>query len=338
MKLNIVLCTCLIWLGMAIQNINAQSCCAGGGASCCSVGGGGSSSILPELEKHIIGLNYSYSSYNTTTYPGMNMTGMNMGNGEMVMNGPGVATKGTMNTLQLYGRFILPKRFQISVSVPVSFLKEASSAETDRSAGLGDISAMAFYSVFNQEKFFGKKSKHQLRFGLGVKAPTGRFSMNTDGLFTTDLQLGTGSVDFLFNVNYTYRYRKFGLSISPMYKKNMANKNGYRFGDNVAGGLNLFYVFKVAGGVTITPKVGAAYSHMLYNVYDKVLLTGTGGDVLRARAGVDIYYKNLAFSTSIAPVLLSINNWEGEPVPILSYEAGLYYSFNQFSKHKSKTK
>ena len=74
MKLNLVLCTCLLWLCTA--NINAQSCCAGGGSSCCCVAGGGSSSILPELEKHVIGLNYSYSSYNTTTYPGMNMSAM----------------------------------------------------------------------------------------------------------------------------------------------------------------------------------------------------------------------------------------------------------------------
>ena len=335
MKLNLVLCTCLLWLCTA--NINAQSCCAGGGSSCCCVAGGGSSSILPELEKHVIGLNYSYSSYNTTTYPGMNMSAMSMGTGEMVMNGPGVTTKGTMNTIQLYVRFILPKRFQIAVSLPVSFLKEASSAQTDRSSGLGDASVMAFCSIFAQDKFFGKKSKHQMRIGVGVKAPTGKFSMTPDGLFTTDLQLGTGSVDFIFNLNYTYRYRKFGVSVSPMYKKNLTNKDDYRFGDNVAGAVNLFYVFRVKDA-TITPKAGAIYSHTFYNVYQHTLLTGTGGDVLRLRAGVDIYYKNLAFSTSVAPVLMTINNWEGEPVPVLSYEAGLYYSFNQFKTKKNNSK
>ena len=122
-----------------------------------------------------------------------------------------------------------------------------------------------------------------------------------------------------------------------MYKQNLTNKDDYRFGDNVAGAVNLFYVFRVKD-VTITPKAGAIYSHTFYNVYQHTLLTGTGGDVLRLRAGVDIYYKNLAFSTSVAPVLMTINNWEGEPVPVLSYEAGLYYSFNQFKTKKNNSK
>lgn len=335
MKLRSVLCTCLIWLCTA--NINAQSCCASG-SSCCTLGGGGSSSILPELDRHIIGLNYSYSSYNTTTYPGMNMSAMNMGNGDMAMMGPGVATKGTVNTLQLYGRFNLPKRFQIAVSLPVHFLREQSSESTNRSAGLGDASVIAFYSLFGPDRFFGKKNKHQLRFGAGVKAPTGRFSMNPDGLFTTDLQLGTGSVDFLFTLTYTYRHRNFGISLSPIYKKNLTNHDGYRYGDNVGSTLNLFYVCKVPMGITITPRIGTSFSHAFYNVYSKQELTGTGGDVLRAVAGIDIYYKNFAFSSSVSPVLMTINNWQGESVPILSYEAGIYYSFNQFKKIKNPIK
>lgn len=322
MKFNIVLCTCLLWLCMTNTNIKAQSCCAGGGSSSCT--SGGDCSILPELDKHIIGLNYSYSLYNTTTYPGMNM---NMSGGDMALMGPGVATKGTMNTIQLFGRFNLPKRFQVSVSLPVHFLREASSVQTDRSAGLGDASAMLYYSVFNPLKFADKKSKHQLRFGVGIKAPTGRFSMTSDGTFTSDLQLGTGSVDFIFNFRYTYRYRKFGVCVSPLYKKNLSNKYGYQFGDNAGGILNAFYVLNLPKGITVTPKVGTTYDHIFYNIYNKELLAGTGGDVLRGIVGVDIYYKRFALSTSIAPVLLSISNWQGEPIPILSFETGLYYNF-----------
>jgi hypothetical protein len=320
MRSILALCTCLLWLCTA--NIQAQSCCAGGAGSCCTPGGGGCS-ILPELDKHIIGLNYSYSLYNTSTYPGMTM----MNGMDMAMMGAGTPTKGTMNTIQLFGRFNLPKRFQLSVSLPVSFLREQSSAETDRSAGLGDASAMLFYSVFSRKMFANKKSKHQLRIGAGVKAPTGKFSMNSDGLFTTDLQLGTGSVDFLFNLNYTYTFRRFGFTASANYKKNLDNKYHYQFGDVTGGSLNAFYALNLPKGFTVTPKAGATYSHMLYNVYDKEQLLGTGGDVLRATAGLDIYYKHFVLSTSVAPVLFSLTNWTGEPIPVLSFATGFYYSF-----------
>ena len=316
-----MLCTCLIWLCSA--NIHAQSCCSGGGSSCCSPAGGGSCSILPELDKHIVGINYSYSLYNTTTYPGMTMSpGM-----DMAMTGPGTPTKGTMNTLQVFGRFNLPKRFQVSVSLPVHFLREQSSAQTDRSAGIGDVSAMLIYSIFSPTKFMTKKHKHQIRIGAGVKAPTGKFSMTSDGLFTTDLQLGTGSVDFLFNLNYIYRYKNFGLIVTSLYKKNLMNKYRYEFGDNLGEGLSGFYVIKLPAKVTLTPKVGASYLHMFYNQYEGDKLTGTGGDVLRATCGLDVYYKQFAFTTSVAPVLLTVSNWVGEPVPVVSYEAGFFYSF-----------
>jgi hypothetical protein len=252
----------------------------------------------------------------------MNMNGM-----DMTMMGPGVPTKGSVNSLELFGRFNLPKRFQIAVSVPVTFLREQSDQSTDRSAGLGDVSVMAIYSIFNPKKFENKKSKHQIRVAMGVKAPTGKFSMTTDGLFTTDLQLGTGSVDFLFNAIYTYRYRAFGINVSSSYKKNLTNKDHYQFGDNMIEGLNAFYVVKLPKGFTVTPKVGTTYDHMFYNVYNKELLTGTGGDVLKAVAGIDIYYRHFALSTSIAPVLLSVANWVGEPVPLWSFETGIYYNF-----------
>jgi hypothetical protein len=246
---------------------------------------------------------------------------------DMATMGPGVPTRGTMNTLQVFGRFNLPKRFQIAVSLPVHFLREQSSESTEHSVGLGDASVTAMYSFFDPMKFAKKKNKHQLRIGVGVKAPTGKFSMTSDGLFTTDLQMGTGSVDFLFNVNYIWRIQQFGINVSSSYKKNLANKYHYRFGDNFGEGLNAFYAVKLPKGFTFTPKVGATYNHMFYNVYDKEQLTGTGGEVLRATAGFDLYYKRFALSTSVAPVLMSISHWSGEPVPVLSYEAGFFYSF-----------
>jgi hypothetical protein len=318
MKSKFMLCICFVWLCMA--NSNAQSCCAGG--SCCCTAGGGNS-ILPDLDKHIVGINYSYSQYNTTTTPNVNMI---MNGAEMVMPGPTVATRGTVNTIQAYGRFNLPKRFQISVSVPVHFLQEASSEATDRSAGLGDVSVMGFYSIFDPKKSASKKSRHQIRVGLGVKTPTGKFSM-ADGVFTSDLVLGTGSVDFIFNINYIYRFGKFGVSVSPMYKKNLANKDDYRFGDIAGSDLNGFYVVTLPKGFTITPKVGAKYNYMFHNVYDKEVQGMTGSNVLRANAGMDIYYHHFVLSASVAPVVFCANNSSMEPIPVLSFETGLYYSF-----------
>jgi hypothetical protein len=304
-------------------NIYSQACC------CSSTGG--SYNILPDIDKHVVGMRYTYSSYNSTTYAMMNM---NMNGMDMTMMGAGVPTNENMSTLDLFGRFALPKRFFISVFAPVHILDEKSTSGNQRTAGLGDLSVLLQYAVIDNHKCNGKISKHQLRLGAGVKTPTGKFSMTPDGMFTTDLQLGTGSFDFIFNAIYTYRYKQFGFNLLASYKKNLENAEGFRFGDKVKGGLEAFYIFNVSNGLQIMPKAGVSCDHSFFNIDQKQVLTYTGGENIIGSLGFDIYYKNIAFTTSVSPVLLSITNWAGEPYQRYSVETGLYYSFSNIIKHK----
>ncbi|MDB5282718.1 MAG: hypothetical protein JWO06_1793 [Bacteroidota bacterium] len=293
--------------------------------ACCCSSAGGSYSILPNLDKHVVGIRYSYADYNTTIYPAMNMT---MANGDLMsMSGTGKAALERMNTLDVFGRFSLPKRFHISVFLPVHILSEKSESGVQRSAGIGDLSLLLQYSVFDPAKCNGEKSKHQLKLGAGVKAPTGKFEMTPDGMFNTDLQMGTGSVDFLFNATYTYRYEKFGFNIFSAYKKDLVNKQQFRFGDKLREGVNAFYVLRPVKDITLTPTAGLNYDHAFFNFYQKQKLTYTGGDYISASAGLDIYYKQFALSTSVSPMLMSWLNWSGEPIQRLTFEAGFYYSF-----------
>ena len=293
--------------------------------ACCCNSSGSNYSILPNLDKHVVGVRYSYASYDATVYPS---TSMVMSNGEqMNMTGSGKPAVERMNTLEVFGRFKLPYRFQLSVFLPVHVLSQSSEGSFERSAGLGDASALLQYSVFNPAKCTGKPVKHQLKFGFGVKTPTGQFKMDANGMTTTDLQMGTGSVDFLINAVYTLTYKKFGFNVLSSYRKDLANKQQFRFGDKLREGLNAFYNVKPIKGVTILPNAGINYDHVFYNVYQKKVLSYTGGDYVSASAGLDIYYKHFALSTSISPMLMSVLNWEGEPIQRFTFETGLYYNF-----------
>ena len=118
-------------------------------------------------------MRYSYASFNSTTFP---ITTMNMGGTDMTMQGPGVPTGENMHTFDAFARFALPRRFYISAFIPVHVLQEQSSAGHSLTTGLGDISVLVQYAVFNDRKCTGKIMKHQLRLGAGiVKAPTGQF-------------------------------------------------------------------------------------------------------------------------------------------------------------------
>ena len=301
----------------SIAGLNAQACCCNSGSS--------NYSVLPNIDNHIVGVRYSYSSFDATVYPVMNMV---MSGEQMSMMGPGQAAVERMNTVELFGRFKLPYRFQLSVFLPVHILSESYSGGFNRTAGLGDASALLQYSVFNPLKCNGKPVKHQLRFGFGVKAPTGHFSLGTDGTATTtDLEMGTGSVDFLMNAVYTLTYKKFGFNVISAYKKDLVNRQQLRFGDKVSEGLNAFYIVGPFKGFSLTPTAGINYNHVFYNVYQKQVLDYTGGDYVSASAGVDFFYKHFVLSTSISPTVLSILNWSGEPVQRFTFETGLYYKF-----------
>ncbi len=292
--------------------------------ACCCTGAGANYSILPNLDKHVIGLRYSFSHYSTTTYATYHHM---MGGKDMLMTGNGQAGTENMNTLDLFGRFNLYKGLQLSVFVPVHFLEERTNGQIKHTSGLGDMSLLLQYSLLDPKKCSGKKSKHQLRVGAGIKLPSGQFSMNKDGMFSTDLQLGTGSVDFLFNTIYTYRYKKFGFNIPVSYKRNTINPQQFRFGDKLMGGASVFYVLSPVMDVVLMPSVGLNYSYIFYNEQKKEKLTNTGGQYLNASAGLDISYKHLAFSAAVSPVLMSISNWEGQPIPHVTFETGLYYNF-----------
>lgn len=310
--------TILLLLALAITHTcaYAQACCCNSGSS--------NYSILPNLDNHLVGIHYSYASYNSTVYPTMNMV---MSGEQMSMMGPGQAAIERMNTLEIFGRFKLPYRFQLSVFLPMHVLSETYTGSFQRSAGIGDASALLQYAVFDPNKCTGKPVKHQLKFGFGVKAPTGQFKMNADGTTVTDLEMGTGSVDFLMNAVYTLSYRSFGANIISSYKKNLANKEQFQFGDKLREGINAYYKLPDIKGVYFTPTAGVNYDHVFFNVYQGQTLTYTGGDYISASAGMDIYYRHFVLSTSISPMLMSIDNWIGTPVQRFTFETGLYYKF-----------
>ena len=110
--------------------------------------------------------------------------------------------------------------------------------------------------------------------------------------------------------------------------------DGFRFGDNIKAGIEPFCLFKLPHQLSIMPKGGISYEYLFCNNYKRQALSYTGGQYLFATAGLDVYYKSVAFSASVSPVLLSISNWSGEPYELFSFETGVYYSFSNVIQHK----
>lgn len=282
--------------------------------SCCATSNGNNWSILPNLNRHVLGVRYTFRQFHSV-YP-------KSFNPEL----SGMVTAENSQTAELFGRFNVAKQWQLSVFLPVTSIHQSSLQKGNRATGLGDMVFMLHYQLIYPKHCGDNTNRHQLRIGFGAKLPSGEFLMKEDRMFATSLQLGTGSVDFIQNIIYTYRYKQFGVNSSLAYRANTVNPAGYRFGDRVQWSNALFYVVDIKN-IQLMPQLGVNYDYAFFNVRKGKALIYTGGHFVNCTAGLDIYFKRIAVSTAFTPAILNKLNWSGENRHRFNVELGVFYNF-----------
>ena len=192
--------------------------------------------------------------------------------------------------MDVWGKFYVNRKLQIAVNIPIEFndyrFDEKVQTEVQ---GLGDISALGIYQVYNTKADTNNNWRQRFSLGGGVKLPTGNFKELQNGdLIEEDLQLGSGSLDFILLSSYQVRYKKLGLRGLFTYKINGKNNLDYSF----ANGLNLsgalFYQWNAWGKNTLIPEAGIYYEEAERDTRGSEVVMNTGGKVLFATYGVKV--------------------------------------------------
>ena len=238
--------------------------------------------ILPQYQKNFIGLRYRYRSFDSR----LDVTHMASYSYE------------TFQSTELWGRFYPMDRLQIFAFVPYNFNERREGEITTQLRGLGDVVVAANYNVLNTYDSTSSGWKHNLLVGGGIKLPTGDFDAMQSGLtINQNFQLGTGSVDFLFNVIYTLRFRNAGINTEFTYNHNTRNRDEYRFGNTTRSGLTAFFIPKT-GGVTLMPNAGVSIETFKDNSQFEQPFPDSGGWAMLYNAGLEAYVKRFAFGLS----------------------------------------
>jgi hypothetical protein len=197
----------------------------------CGCGGGNLyMGLLPDFKYQFLGLRYHYAQYHT-----------------QLINDPSQFSTNTYNTIELWGGLRLGKKIQLLGFIPYYMNKQVDDDGTLYTNGLGDITVMGQYQVFQSTTHLRNRKTviQQLWLGGGVKLPTGPFNADVSDSNTTvadiNAQIGTGSVDFLVNAMYTVSIRNFGINVSANYKMNTVNGDGYKYGNKYTGNFIAFY-------------------------------------------------------------------------------------------------
>lgn len=110
--------------------------------------------------------------------------------------------------------------------------------------GVSDPTIMVRYRLLASKNDCESNYKHKTTIGGGVKFPLGSTSKQYNGEYViNDMQMGTGSYDFVISGEHISMFKNVGLSANFIYNLKTANSSAYRFGNSVSSQVFLFYNF-----------------------------------------------------------------------------------------------
>ena len=249
-------------------------------ASACDVCGcaatGGYSGILPQYQKHFVGLRWNSRSFKTRYIP------------SILSDGP-TGSSDLFRTTELWGRYFIHPRFQVLGFVPYNQNRIQERDDVTQTSGLGDMSFIANYSVLDFGDSASGSFRQTLVLGAGAKFPTGRFDHEREGeRLGVTLQSGTGTLDFLFRTAYTARLGKAGFNTTATWQLNGENRYDYQFGNRLSVAGRLFWWQKV-GKVNLLPNAGISYERAGRDIEGQYYVPFSGGKIWMGTLGTDLY-------------------------------------------------
>lgn len=198
------------------------------------------------------------------------------------------------NTLQIWGKIPITQKLSIYGSLPYHFHSKKTLQGDINIEGIGDASVMGIYQLLDK-----KEGTHQLNGGLGVKLPLGKFDEKGITAVNSSFQLGTGSWDYLFVLNYKYQKGLFSLLLNTDYTLKTENKKHYQFGNQWNYAATGFYRLWRNENSIFSGKLG--FQGEVYNANQqfKEQLPNTAGSALYGKLGFELSYKKWSLGSEM---------------------------------------
>lgn len=269
-----------------LQNLKLDCDACGCSAS------GGSMGFSSMLNSNFVGIRYFNQSY--TSRDGI------------FDNSPWVDEN--FNTIQIWSKIPITNKIELSALIPYQSHNRMLTSGTENIKGIGDVTLMASYSVYQTQKD-STIFTHNLQLGGGIKIPTGAFNeANNLGSVNQSFQVGTGSWDYLFVTEYMIKKNNLGLNTMFNYTFKSENNKKYQFGDQLNYGTTLFYLLDM-DTVKLVPQLGLAGEVYQSNSQHGVKIAETSGDVLFSKFGLEAGKNKFSVGVNIMlPISQNLSN------------------------------
>jgi hypothetical protein len=205
-----------------------------------------------------------------------------------------------MSSYELNYRFFMTQKLMLTGNLQIADNQLSSSqlATNNRNTGIADPVILLKYEIISPKNNQETITKHRLLIGSGVKLPFGKPYKDIINNIPSNenllqLQLGTGSFDWIVNTNYQLKIKNVGLQTDVLYKKNFAGNTGFLKGNQLNLQTNFFYQKRWSNAMFM-PYIGATFENAATDKINSNKLVNTGGSNLYANIGSEIFINKLS--------------------------------------------
>lgn len=233
--------------------------------------------ILSGSSKHFIGVQYRNRWYHSI-HPGL------------FSNENDLRYTSYVNEIGINGRWVAAKRVHVYASTSYMMSRD----EFMSIQGMSDLTTRVNYAVLQiSDTTESNIVKQSLWLNAGIDLPTGRLIQNEESsnLYST-LSPGSGSLDYLFGLQYHLKAGDKGLSAESVFQVNSANYYRYQFGNSLSTNILAFKSFELGDiDKALIPQLGVSHLYAqqdILNASKGEMNPYSGGNILSLRFRVDL--------------------------------------------------
>lgn len=256
--------------------------------------------LNPHYKKNSIGLRYHSMSYTGSHMEEWQLQKLNYSKNDFWE---------LRTVAELHAQYYPLQKLQLLLSFPYIYNSEGNTvgyihhhgndnntSTTNTYQGIGDPMLIAHYQVFNRVSMdtAGNNYSHRLMAGGGIKFPFGNWKIAEGVADDERVHLpGSGSWDIIGSIVYLSKLGKIGMNTNLTYLLTAANSQSFSYGNRFNGNLVVYYQSTLKS-VTVFPSAGAYYEQAAPDLANGYELLNSGGSILFAHAGLDLYFKKFA--------------------------------------------
>ncbi len=208
-------------------------------------------------------------------------------------------------------RFLPYKNLLVSFLIPYVNSQKASLTQSHKISGLGDISAIVQYVVYESKPKPLKNDFHRVIIGSGLKVPNSKYNVTTNKQVIKSIQSGSGSFDIPLTVNYLGTFKNWAWQFDAFAKVNTQNSLKYKQGNMIQNQFSATYKLKYKK-FTFLPICGLQHFYAFTDVQASVAVKSTGMQAFSPIIQCNVQYQKLNMNVGSEFPVFQKSNADGQ--------------------------